>query len=100
MPAIAQGNVLAEANRNVEAVRAFEEAIGVDESYLKAHFSLGMLQFRLKDTESCITHFNRCLDIDASHNDARCAPTSAPLYPPSLVRVRSETIRTPRGDPL
>jgi signal transduction histidine kinase/tetratricopeptide (TPR) repeat protein len=71
------GTVLAKSERPAEAKMAFEDAIEIDNHYLMAHYSLGMLQYKLKEYKKCIEHFDRCLDIDPSHNDSRRALTAA-----------------------
>jgi len=70
------GQVLVDQGRDADAEECYRDAVALDEGYLLAHFSLGMLQNRLGKVDESIAHFDTCLALDPSHNDARRALTA------------------------
>ena len=71
------GQVLIDQEREAEAEECYTDALAVDNRYLLAHFGQGMLYSRTGRVDECIGHFDACLEIDPSHNDARRALTAA-----------------------
>ena len=92
------GQVLVDQGRDADAEECYRDAVALDEGYLLAHFSLGskmavsicravdlakpesiaiaVLQNRLGKVDESIAHFDTCLALDPSHNDARRALTA------------------------
>ena len=71
------GQVLVDQGRDAEAEECYNDALAVNRTYLLAHFGLGLLQSRQRRIDESISHFDACLEIDPSHNDARRALTAA-----------------------
>ena len=71
------GKMFAEAGKLEEARLCFDDAIKCCGDFSPAHYNMGRLLHRVGMTYESVGHFDKCLDIDPSDNDARRALTLA-----------------------
>ena len=49
---------------------SYLEAIRLDPNQAECHFNLGTIYNILKDTENCISHYEKSIEIDPNNQDA------------------------------
>ncbi len=73
-----------------EAVKAFEELVGLEPSNAEIHFHLGRLYAWLKEYELAEINLNKCLELDPDYLDSRLVLGNIKLWQDKLEEAKKE----------